>query len=360
MSCTCIDSFSGAGGLTLGLTRAGFEPLLSFDSDKQCVATQRLNDRYLPHPSRQEDVRDLLNGVLLKELGIRQGDLFLLAGGPPCQGFSVQRIGEDKDVRNVLVSSYFRLVNELRPMYFLMENVPGIMGKRGQSLLDREMKKVAALGYRVHAQVLDAQDFGVPQRRRRVFVVGERLDGGLATFEFPRPSPGPRATVRDAIGHLPSPPADGSEHPTIPNHKADRLSELNKKRLAALGPGKGREHLPHELLANCHKVSANVIGHRNVYGRMAWDDVAPTITARFDSFTRGLFGHPEELRTISLREGALLQTFPPDFVFSGSKVEVAKQIGNAVPVKLAEIVGRQIILCHQRKTAKDELSVASA
>jgi DNA (cytosine-5)-methyltransferase 1 len=343
MKFTCVDSFSGAGGLALGLANSGIEMLFSFDSDSNCIATQQYNPEYIRHRSRQVDVNDLLNQVLLKELGLQQGELFLLAGGPPCQGFSIQRIGNDHDDRNSLVSSYFRLVTELRPAYFLMENVPGIIGKRGKNLLGKLLDQIKELGYAVHQSVIDAQDFGVPQRRRRLFIVGERLDDGLPTFSFPQPLKNKKLTVMDAIGHLPSPPEDGSEHEQIPQHRADRLSSLNKRRLAALPPGKGRDHLPPELLAACHRRSSSEIGHRNVYGRMAWDDVAPTITARFDSFTRGLFGHPVQLRTISLREGALLQTFPEDFKFHGTKVEVARQIGNAVPVKLAEAIGRQII-----------------
>jgi DNA (cytosine-5)-methyltransferase 1 len=124
---------------------------------------------------------------------------------------------------------------------------------------------------------------------------------------------------------------------------------LNVQRLEALGQGQARDNLPQELLANCHRIDSAIIGYRNVYGRMAWDEVAPTITARFDSFTRGKFGHPEQTRSISLREGALLQTFPMDFTFIGTKVDIARQIGNAVPPKLAEAIGRSIIAYYQRK-----------
>jgi DNA (cytosine-5)-methyltransferase 1 len=357
VSYSCIDSFSGAGGLSLGLTKAGFDLLLSFDSDAHCIATLNLNKKHLPHTSKQADIKELVGGKLLRESGLAPEDLFLLAGGPPCQGFSVQRVGEDCDLRNMLVSFYFQLVNELRPAYFLMENVPGIVGKRGRTLFNREIEKISTSGYVAHWQVLDAQDFGVPQRRRRVFLVGERTDGNVAAFEFPSPTTRKKLTVRDVIGLLPPPPLDGSDHPEIKHHRSDRLSDLNKRRLAALPPGKGRDHLPLELLADCHKRSSDIIGHRNVYGRMPWDDVAPTITARFDSFTRGLFGHPEQLRSISLREAALLQTFPKDFIFSGTKVEIARQIGNAVPPKLAEVIGRQIIACHNAKTKQNELSV---
>ena len=175
------------------------------------------------------------------------------------------------------------------------------------------------------------------------------MDGLLPGFQFPFPESKRHFTVRDAIGHLPAPPMDGSDHPEIPNHRRDRLTEINKKRIKALKPGQGRDNLPEDLLVEAHKVSSSVIGHRNVYGRMDWDKVSPTITARFDSFTRGQFGHPEQTRSISLREGALLQTFPADFIFSGNKIEIARQIGNAVPPVLAEALGHQIIQCHQRK-----------
>jgi DNA (cytosine-5)-methyltransferase 1 len=356
MKYTCIDSFSGAGGLSLGLTQAGFDVLLSFDFDAKCIATQNLNKKYLPHQTKQADIKHLLGGQLLRDLNLQRGELFLLAGGPPCQGFSVQRIGDDLDQRNSLVSSYFQLVNEVYPAYFLMENVPGIAGKRGRELLEKEINKIKSLGYVVHWSILDAQDFGVPQRRRRVFILGERSEEEQAMFKFPSPHPDQKKTVRDTIGHLPPPPSDGTDHADFIHHRSDRLSDLNKKRLASLPEGKGRDHLPPELLAECHKVSSEVIGHRNVYGRMAWDDVAPTITARFDSFTRGLFGHPEQLRSISLREGALLQTFPQDFMFSGTKVEIARQIGNAVPVKLAEAVGRKIIAYHEAKINHNVIS----
>jgi DNA (cytosine-5)-methyltransferase 1 len=118
---------------------------------------------------------------------------------------------------------------------------------------------------------------------------------------------------------------------------------MNLKRIQSVKQGQGRDFLPEELLLPCHKVSSSVMGHRNVFGRMWWDKVAPTITARFDSFSRGMFGHPEQDRTISLREGALLQTFPLDYIFIGNKVDVARQIGNAVPVNLAQAIGSEII-----------------
>lgn len=350
MRYTCIDSFSGAGGLGLGLDRAGFDILLSFDIDSKCIDTIRANPAYFHHPAEVADITNMLNGKLLKMCNLKRGELFLLAGGPPCQGFSIQRRGEDVDARNELVPKYGQLIDELYPAYFVMENVSGIAGKRGKTILQNLIENAEAIGYNVHITLLDAQEYGVPQRRKRYIIVGERNDIGVS-YTYPAPN-GKTVTVRDTISDLPVPPADGSDYPGISLHRRDRLSPLNLKRINAIKEGEGRDDLPPELLAECHKVDSSVIGYRNVYGRMAWDEVAPTITARFDSFTRGKFGHPDQPRTISLREGALLQTFPLDFVFTGTKVDVARQIGNAVPPVLAEQIGRSIIQCYNEGRGK--------
>jgi len=340
---TAVDAFCGAGGLSLGLKCAGFEVLLGFDRDLLCVRTIEANPEHLGHPVLQLPIEEMLGGTLLRRIGLLRGELDLLAGGPPCQGFSVQRtIGSDSDDRNLLVDDYGDLVLEVLPRFFLLENVPGIGGKRGRHLIGRFQERMKVGGYFCHQTVLNAVDYGVPQRRRRYLIVGERLDGGNPAFTWPEPMRGKPKTVRDVIAHLPPPPNDGTEHPQFPGHRKDRLSETNKARLRSLEPGQARTHLPDHLLADCHKRSADEVGHRNVYGRMRWDEVAPTITARFDSFTRGQFGHPEQVRTISLHEGALLQTFPSTYRFVGSKVEVARQIGNAVPPKLGAAIGLAI------------------
>lgn len=353
MKTTCVDAFSGAGGLSIGLSRAGFHVVLSFDNDRLCIETQRNNPKYFSHNVVLASIDEMLGGELLRRIGLSKGQLDLLAGGPPCQGFSVQRIGVDEDGRNDLVLNYMQLVEEVMPKFFLMENVKGLAGKRGCQYLSHVKQRAKDLGYHVHLKILDAQDFGVPQRRQRVMIVGERLlVGETPFFTFPSPSTpnGERVTVKMAIGNLPAPPLNGSDHPEYIHHRRDRLSSINKKRLAALKPGQGREYLPLDLLADCHQISPDIIGHRNVYGRMSWNDVAPTITARFDSFTRGLFGHPSQLRSISLREGAELQTFPSDMVFAGNKVDIARQIGNAIPLRLAEAIGTSIIVCIRKKT----------
>jgi DNA (cytosine-5)-methyltransferase 1 len=335
---TAIDAFAGAGGLGLGLVAAGYEMLYSFDLDELAVATQRANATRPEHRIEVEDVNNLLGGELLRRVGLRRGELDLLAGGPPCQGFSVQRGRQtNEDPRNALVAAYAQLIEEVHPRAFVMENVPGLASPRSADALGSLWEMTERVGYRVYKQVLDAQDFGVPQRRRRYVVVGIRGDEDR-TFIWPETSSPERKTVRETIGWLP--PVDSSHGYSL--HRADRLSALNMERLGALKEGQGREHLPEHLLADCHRRSSDLIGHRNVYGRMSWDEVAPTITARFDSFTRGKFGHPEQIRSISLLEGALLQTFPVNYTFVGNKVDVARQIGNAVPPRLGEAIGRAI------------------
>ncbi|MCZ0870916.1 DNA cytosine methyltransferase [Peribacillus sp. AS_2] len=335
---TVIDSFSGAGGLSLGLQQAGLNIKLAFDNNKYAVETYGKNFR---HPVLLESIENINGNDLLKSVGLKRGELSLLAGGPPCQGFSVQRRGEDKDARNSLVLEYARLIEELKPTFFLMENVTGIKNKRGASYVQEILELVTKMGYHTQMETLNAADYGVPQSRKRVFIVGEKPINDRVFFEFPKKKYQPEnyRTVRDAIFDLPTPPEDFSDHPLYPNHRKERLSEMNRIRISHVPQGGGREFIPEELRLECHKVSVEKAGHRYVYGRLAWDEPAGTITARFDSFTRGKFAHPVENRSITLREGARLQTFKDDFVFSGTKVEVAKQIGNAVPPLLAESLG---------------------
>jgi DNA (cytosine-5)-methyltransferase 1 len=186
---------------------------------------------------------------------------------------------------------------------------------------------------------VNAVDYGAPQSRRRVFFYGWLR--GLPAFDFPVGdyAPGDYRTVRDAIADLPSPPDDRTPQPGDPLHRRTRLSALNLKRLQHIPPGGGMADLPEHLRAACHRDGPDKIGHRSVYGRLSNDAPAGTITARFDSFTRGRFAHPVEHRNITLREGARLQTFPDSFAFHGTQEEIAALIGNSVPPLLAERIG---------------------
>lgn len=339
MEYTFIDAFSGAGGLGVGLSAAGLSPVLSFDNDKLSIDTMILNEHSNKHKILLADARKLSIDEILEAAGLEEGELFLFTGGPPCQGFSVQRRGEDYDARSDLVNIHTEIAMKLKPKFFMIENVPAIQGKRGQEILGVSKALLKQNGYHWSEAVLDAQDFSVPQRRKRFVLIAIRGDIYHGPFKFPAPHK-KKMTVRDAIDSLPPPPSDGKDHSTIPNHRSDKLSEKNLKRIRYLKPGQGRQHLPENLLIAAHKKGTpEKIGHRNVYGRMDWDSVAPTLTARFDSFTRGQFGHPVQDRSISLREGAALQTFPDSYKFVGTKVEVARQIGNAVPPQLAKAIG---------------------
>jgi DNA (cytosine-5)-methyltransferase 1 len=328
-----VDLFAGAGGLSLGASEAGVEIVAAVDHWKPAIDTYSRN---FDHPALDVDLAVEGSEALRRRLGLRTGDLDLLMGGPPCQGFSIQRIGTDTDHRNDLVLAFAHAVRELGPRLFVMENVRGLLGARGRGHLNRLIAVVTEAGYRVSVHEVDASDYGVPQRRKRVFICGARATEE-GSFQFPPRLPGRPVTVWDAIGDLPSPPLDLSPPPDDPLHRRMRLSALNQERLRHIPPGGGFEDLPEDLRVACHRRGASKIGHRYVYGRLAPDEPAGTITARFDSFTRGKFAHPYEDRNITLREGARLQTFPDVHQFVGTQENVAALIGNAVPPKLAVV-----------------------
>ncbi|MEM3485447.1 MAG: DNA cytosine methyltransferase [Candidatus Methanomethyliaceae archaeon] len=332
MSRTAIDLFCGAGGLSLGFQTAGFKILCAVDNWDKAIQTYALN---FQHPAWRADISALSTADIKNYLRVEDISVDVVIGGPPCQGFSIQRIGEDHDKRNPLVLEFGRIVTELRPKLFLMENVPGILGRRGMNVVRRFEEQMTVGGYCMRVADVNAAAYGVPQMRRRIFFYG--WESGRVPFHFPAPvrSTEEFRTVWDAIGDLPSPPADNSPHPDDPLHRCTRLSPMNQQRIRLIPPGGGMEDLPVELRVPCHKNGANLIGHRYVYGRLALDKPASTITARFDSFTRGRFGHPVEHRNITLREGARLQSFPDSFIFLGSQEEIAAMIGNAVPPLLA-------------------------
>lgn len=329
-----IDLFSGAGGLSLGLTAAGFDVVAAVDNWQLAVDTYTKN---LPHPAICGDVASLSGAAICEMASIGRGEVDLLAGGPPCQGFSVQRIGSDYDPRNALVLDFARLIVEIEPRAFLMENVPGLLGKRGVEVLAAFKAKVKAAGYLVDIQRVNAADYGVPQNRRRVVVSGFRDTVDVVELEPKKVAA--HSTVWDAIGDLPAAAPPGTEGPSDPLHTESNMSPLNRARLALIPPGGGFEDLPVDMRVRCHARGAAAIGHRGVYGRLDPNQPAGTITARFDSFTRGRFAHPYEDRNITLREGARLQTFPDDHIFLGNREEIAAQIGNAVAPLLARRFG---------------------
>jgi DNA (cytosine-5)-methyltransferase 1 len=329
-----LDLFCGAGGLSLGLIQAGIDVVAGVDAWPTAIDTYRKN---FEHPGLLADVADLSASDLRRMLSDPLDDLTLVAGGPPCQGFSIQRIGPDHDARNRLILEFGRLAASLRPRYILMENVLGLTGGRGLHVLNQLRDQLHSDGYRSDVQVVNALDYGVPQNRRRVLVIA-RMPSAAGVNVLPR-HPQAVRSVWDAIGDLPAPAVPGTVEADDPLHVESRLSNLNRFRLEHIPPGGGFEDLPVELRVNCHKEGAARIGHRGVYGRLDAAQPAGTITARFDSFTRGRFAHPFEHRNITLREGARLQSFPDTFRFTGNREEVAALIGNAIPPLLARRIG---------------------
>ena len=336
-----IDLFCGAGGLTNGLRRAGWDVVAGIDVDGAAEATYRRNNpasRFVRADLREvtdDDARALAHGVPSREL--------LLAGCAPCQPFSKQR--GRRGVRGcpdaTLLREFARLVVLLRPRAVLMENVPGIAAVPGFSSFRRFVRTLRERGYDCGHGVLNARDFGVPQhRRRRVLLAVEDAPARLPDPRVPDAGAG-CATVRGAIARFPAIEA-GETHPDVPNHHAARLSPLNLERIRATPvDGGSRRDWKTELVLDCHRPAG--AGFSDVYGRMWWDRVAPTLTSRCNSLSNGRFGHPEQNRAVSLREAAALQTFPDDYEFFGAKNAIARWIGNAVPVAFAETLGAAIM-----------------
>jgi DNA (cytosine-5)-methyltransferase 1 len=342
-----LDFFCGAGGLTRGLLDAGISVIAGVDADSRCLETYENNNR--PAKFVTADVCDISTAQVWKLLGSRRTSDLLIAGCAPCQPFSThtKRTRNDSaqklpsDAHATLLGAFARVVAEIRPRCVLVENVPGLVRVPGFSTYKRFTRMLKTGGYHIAEGVLDAKRFGVPQTRRRFVLIAVR--GRKATLPEPTCGRGkrPHNTVRQAIAHYP-PIKAGDKNPLIPNHEAAALSDLNLKRLQ-LTPldGGDRRAWPLELELDCH--SGDHEGHTDVYGRMAWDKPAPTLTGKCHSISNGRYGHPSQNRAISLREAASLQTFSDSYVFVGLRTQIARQIGNAVPVELAQVLGEHLL-----------------
>jgi DNA (cytosine-5)-methyltransferase 1 len=333
-----IESFCGAGGMSLGLASAGFQPLLAFDIDDPAIQTHCLN---LGGIGRVADARDISGKGLLSEFGLKVGELPLFAGGPPCQGFSKQRRGAHLgDVRNDLVIEFIRLVGEIRPRFFFFENVAIFGQKRGKAYISQMHEALEE--YEINLKSVNSSEYGLAQTRERFLIVGRRRDQ-KTSFWFPDPQPA-RITVGDVLRDLPEPPKDYTEHPRFSNHQRARVSDANIERFSHVPQGGGWQDIPYSLRLPCHqRVDTKSGGWPDVYGRLDWNGQCPTITGGFDSFSRGRYGHPHQDRPLTPREAARLQGFPDDFLFYGTRGDVRSQIGNAVPPPLAQLVGEKIM-----------------
>lgn len=330
---TAIDLFCGCGGLTMGLKKAGFQIAGAVDIDPLSVKTYKTN-----HPEVkvwQRDIRELEPSKLLDQIGIEVERLDLLAGCPPCQGFSTMRTMNGrmrvKDPRNDLILEFQRFVIALRPRTVMVENVPGLANDERFALFRQEMRR---FGYFGRHWILNAEDYGVPQRRRRLIY----LAGLGVEIPFGRKSSKTK-NVKDAIGGLPKAGESGDPVHDMPEHRSPKVMALIRR---IPKNGGSRTDLPEELQLDCHK---RCNGFKDVYGRMAWYDVAPTITSGCFNPSKGRFLHPEEDRAITMREAALLQGFPRRYKFpvTNNKSAVALMIGNALPPPFIAAHARSIL-----------------
>jgi DNA (cytosine-5)-methyltransferase 1 len=341
---TVVDLFAGCGGGSTGFASAGFRVAGAVEIDPTAADAYEANVGLRP---LVRDICSVQGSALLKDAGLQPGELTLLFGCPPCQSFTILRRGATTTsldlVRNELPGQYLRLVEELRPRHLAFENVPGMVEGRWRAHFDVLLDRLQALGYRYTWRVVDAADYGVPQRRRRLLVIASLVGEPklpAATHAATRVDGlAPHCTVREAIGHLP--PLESGEHdPKDVFHRARRHSPIALRRLRAVPEGGGRKDLPADLQLECHR---DHDGHYDIYGRMWWDRPAPTLTSGCTNVTRGRFGHPQQDRAITLREAMLLQGFPPTAVLQGGVEAMALQVGNAVPPPLAERIGHRIL-----------------
>lgn len=383
---TCIDLFCGAGGLSEGLEHAGFHSLYASEVVPVYAATYATN-----HISAEVDIRDIRQvdpAEVRRGLEVSQGNLDLVAGGPPCQGFSINApVRSTDDPRNHLFREFLRFVDEFQPKLVLIENVPGLVSFEHGATLHAIIDSLAAIGYGADVRILGAPYYGVPQMRWRTIVIGVRGDvvppnawpeptrhaplranfttrfDGQMIVKTPSPATSaPFTTLREAIGDLP-PLAAGERgdkvkeyahdavcdyqralrqgSPGVVNHEAGRLSQINMKRLSYIRPGDNWTAIPFELLPKGMQ-KARRTDHTKRYGRTPWNEISSTILTKCDPHW-GAFFHPEQDRAYTVREAARIQSFPDHYVFSGAQADQYAQVGNAVPPMLAEAVGNSLV-----------------
>ena len=332
-----VDLFCGAGGLSHGFRLEGFDVAAGIDVDERCRHAFEHNNQA---PFIRRDIASL-DGAEVAELFV-PGWRSVLVGCTPCQPFSVYN-QKNSDPQWQLLTEFARIIAEVEPSIVSMENVPRLTRFRKGKVFETFVEKLEQLGYRVHRQIAFAPDYGVPQRRSRLVLLASRL--GEIELESPTHTPSQYTTVAQAIGALPRLAAGGVDV-RDPLHRSSRLSPLNLKRIRAAKAGGSWRDWNDELISDCHKTATGK-GYVSVYGRMEWHAPAPTVTTQFFGFGNGRFGHPEQDRGISLREGAVLQSFPPNYAFVEPSVDIqfkklGGMIGNAVPVLLARAIARSI------------------
>jgi len=333
---SAVDLFCGVGGLTHGLQMSGINVVAGYDIDEYCKLPFEANNKT---QFLSQSVSELTSQQLTSIYG--KAKIRLLAGCAPCQPFSNYTQARPKDERWSLLSHFGRLASEVRPELITMENVPDLAR---HSIFPEFISTLKNLGYHVWHQVVYCPDYGVPQRRKRLVLLAS-LKGSISLIP-PTHSKSQYVTLKDAIGSLPRLQA-GKTNKDDPLHKAAGLSDINLRRVNASKPGGTWKDWPVDLLAECHKKDSGK-KYTSVYGRMKWNELSPTITTQFYNYGSGRYGHPTQARAMSLREAALLQSFPVDYQFTSidevcSITKVARMIGNAVPVLLGKAIGDSLV-----------------
>lgn len=333
-----MDLFCGAGGLTHGLQVAGINVVAGYDIEETCrfAFEHNNNSKFF-----NKDITTLSGNEVLEQLN--NSDISILAGCAPCQPFSTygRTKNKRKDDKWALLYSFSRLIDEIQPLIVTMENVPGLIS---QNVFKDFIKNLELHGYHVSQRIIFCPDYGIPQTRKRLVLLASKL--GPIDLIASTHNKDNYKTVKEVISKLP-PIKAGESDKNDPLHRSSSLSPLNMERIKASKPGGDWHDWPIHLRAACHLKDSGKF-YRSVYGRMSWNEPSPTITTQCYGFGNGRFGHPEQNRAISLREAAILQSFPDNYLFfdKGDILDIAstaRMIGNAVPVRLGEVIGISIL-----------------
>lgn len=340
MNCSAIDLFCGIGGLTHGLELAGIDVQLGIDLDKSCQYAYEANNEAKFFHSDISSVE----GNYINETFWNNTDIKILVGCAPCQPFSTHQ-NKNKNKKDHkkwnLLNEFERLITETNPDVISMENVPNLSN---QVIFKEFVEFLKSSGYYVTYSNVYCPDYGLAQKRRRLVLLGSKK--GYLTLLPPTHSVEEYTDVKSVIGFLPE-LDNGEIDSTDPLHRTTKLSPINLERIKQSKPNGTWEDWNEKLLLACHKRKSGQ-SYKSVYGRMSWSEPAPTITTQFYNYGTGRFGHPEQNRALTLREGAILQSFPKDYkiIDPGRPFSISKygqHIGNAVPVKLGEIIGQSIL-----------------
>lgn len=332
-----VDLYCGVGGLTHGFVKEGFEVVAGIDFDESCKYAYETNNKakFISQDitiTHSDDVDKHFDGA----------DIKILVGCAPCQAFSTLNNKSTANEKWKLLYSFSRIIKDIQPDIISMENVSNLIKFDNGKVFNDFIDVLKECEYHIKFDILNAKDYGVPQNRKRLILIASKF--GKVEF-LPPTTVGQHITLKQAIGSLP-PINDGEVHPIDKLHRARKLSPLNKRRIQHTPENGSWKDWPDELILDCHK-KASGLTYGSVYGRMSWNDVSPTLTTQCTGLGNGRFGHPQQDRAISLREAAIIQSFPKDYDFIDPEIPlyssvIERHVGNAVPVELGAFVARTI------------------